>query len=171
MKKVISLTQTLLMSIALVAIALPAFANPAALKIDDVMFEGTDPNQTMVILGKQFDTAGEPVATIEGEGNLVVVSWDNSTIETELPSGLVGDYTLSVSTGTGNKRNADFALVNLAGTMHVVCADWYLTTGQESHIHVEAFVQDQNGDPVIGAPVNLRNTYDPSFGTRLNEAP
>ncbi len=166
MRKAVLLANTLLLSIALVAVALPAFANVAAMKIDGVTFEGTDPDQTMVILGKQFDTAeGEPpTVTIEGEGNLVVIGWDNSSIETELPSGLVGDYTLSVSTGAGKKRNADFALVNLAGTMHVVCVDWYLTTKHESHIHAEAFVQDQLGRPVIGAAVNMINTVDTGVG-------
>ena len=48
----------------------------------------------------------------------------------------------------------------MGGTLSVVCLDWYLTTGVDQHIHVEGFVQDENGDPVIGAAVTLENTVD-----------
>jgi len=44
--------------------------------------------------------------------------------------------------------------------MSILCLDWYLTAGHEEHIHVEGFVQDQDGNPVIGAAVTLRNTVD-----------
>jgi len=39
----------------------------------------------------------------------------------------------------------------MGGTISIVCIDWYLTTGPDNHIHAEGFLQDENGDPVIGA--------------------
>ena len=44
--------------------------------------------------------------------------------------------------------------------MSVVCLDWYETGGSGDHIHVEAFVQDQGGNRVVGAMVTLENTVD-----------
>jgi hypothetical protein len=134
--------------------AAPVLANPAAMKIDDVQFAGSH----MEILGKQFDT-GPLTVNIAGVGELTVLSTTNATIEAVLPSGLSGTYLLAVSTGTGNKQNAEFVL-HLGGTMSLICLDWYLTAGHEEHIHVEGFVQDQDGNPVVGAAVTLRNTVD-----------
>ncbi len=51
--------------------------------------------------------------------------------------------------------------------MSIVCLDWYLTAAHEEHIHVEGFVQDQDGNPVIGAAVTLSNTVD--TGTEVRE--
>jgi hypothetical protein len=164
MRKTVVLAKSLLLSVALVAVASSAFANVAAMKIDGVEFAAN--GSTMTILGKQFDT-GPLNVSIEGVGQLTVLSSGNATIETVFPSGLVGDYTLSVSTGAGNKKNADFELVNLAGTMHIVCIDWYLTAGHDDHIHAEAFLQDQYGNPVIGAAVEMSNTVD--TGTEVRE--
>jgi hypothetical protein len=154
MRKAVSLAKKLLLSIALVAIATPAFASVAALKIEAVEFAGS----AIIILGKQFDT-GPLNVSIEGVGQLTVLSSDAVRIEAVLPSGLDGDYTLSVSTGAGNKKNFDYAL-NLGGTISIMCIDWYLTAGHDDHIHAEVFLQDQNGDPVIGAAVTMRNTVD-----------
>jgi hypothetical protein len=144
---------TLVMLIALVA-AGPALANVAATKIDDVQFAGSH----MEILGKQFDT-GPLSVSIAGVGELEVLSSTNTMIEAILPADLEGTHLLRVSTGNGNKQNAEFVL-RLGGTMSIVCLDWYLTAGHEEHIHVEGFVQDQDGNPVIGAAVTLRNTVD-----------
>jgi len=132
----------------------PALATGAAMKIDNVQFAGN----RMEILGKQFDS-GPLSVSIAGVGELHVFSSTDTMIEARLPAGLEGSYLLSVSTGKTNKQNADF-LLHLGGTMHIVCLDWYLTAGHEEHIHVEGFVQDQDGNPVIGATVTLRNTVD-----------
>jgi hypothetical protein len=155
MKKFLLLAKTLVMSIALVAIALPAFATVAALKIEAVEFAGS----TMVILGKQFNTGPLIVSIDGGVGELNATLVDEFTIEADLPGGLEGNFTLSVSTGVGNKKNFDFPLA-LGGTISIVCIDWYLTAGHDNHIHAEAFLQDQNGDPYIGAAVTMRNTVD-----------
>jgi hypothetical protein len=134
--------------------AAPVLANPAAMKIDDVQFAGSH----MEILGKQFDT-GPLSVSIAGVGDLTVTGSTNAMIEAVLPPGLKGTYLLSVSTGQANKQNAEFVL-KLGGTMSIVCLDWYLTAGHEEHIHVEGFVQDEDGNPVIGAAVTLSNTVD-----------
>lgn len=154
MRRYARLSSALFMSAVLLASAQVALATGAALKIDGVEFAGSN----IEILGKQFDT-NTPIVNIAGLGDLTVLSFDNTMIEAVLPAGLDGIYLLSVSTGNGNKQNAEFVL-KLGGTMHIVCLDWYLTAGHGEHIHVEGFVQDENGDPVIGAAVTLRNTVD-----------
>jgi hypothetical protein len=161
MKKFIVVLIAPLLFTLLLTTAESVFATGAALKIDSVHFAG----DKIEILGKQFDTALVTVE-LEGSGELTVVSVTNSMIEAELPPGLVGVYELSVSTGNGNKQNDDY-LLELGGTMTVVCLDWYLTAGHEEHIHVEAFVQDQDGNAVVGAAVTLRNTVD--TGEELRE--
>jgi hypothetical protein len=34
------------------------------------------------------------------------------------------------------------------------CLDWYLTTGPDNYIRTEGFLEDENGDPVIGSALN-----------------
>lgn len=161
MKKFIVVLIAQLLFILLLTTAETASATGAALKIDSVEFAGNN----IEILGKQFDTA--PVTVdLDGVGGLTILSVSNSMIEAVLPPGLEGVYELSVSTGNGNKHNDDY-LLELGGTMSVVCLDWYLTAGHEEHIHVEAFVQDQDGNAVVGAAVTLRNTVD--TGEELRE--
>jgi len=157
MKKAAVVLHVLLFSIFLLATAQSALANVAALKIDVVEFAG--PN--IEILGKQFDTNAPtpPSVEIAGYGPLIVNSFTNSMIEAQLPALPDGSYLLSVSTGNGKKQNAETVL-KLGGTMTIVCVDWYLTAGHDDHIHAEAFLQDENGDPVIGAAVTMRNTVD-----------
>jgi hypothetical protein len=161
MRSIGRIASALFISAVLLVGAQAAFATVAALKIDAVEFAGNN----IEILGKQFDTAPVTVS-IAGYGALTLLSVTNTVIEAELPSLPDGSYLLSVSTGTGNKQNADTVL-KLGGTMSIVCLDWYVTAGHEEHIHVEGYVQDENGDPVIGAAVTLRNTVD--TGTEVRE--
>ncbi len=155
MRKAISLTNALIFSITLLVTAQIAVASPSALQIDAVKFVGSK----LVILGEQFDNGDPPIVSIEGIGELHVVSADAVRIKANLPHGLEGDYTLTVSTGAGKKKNDDYALT-FGGKISVVCIDWYLTAGHENHIHAEAYLQYDNGDPVIGATVEMRTTVD-----------
>ena len=42
------------------------------------------------------------------------------------------------------------------GTMlHVSCIEWAATGGKGQHIHVQAFVENENGTPVVGAEVSM----------------
>jgi hypothetical protein len=161
MRRASVIEAVLISFIVLLAGAQSAMATGAALKIDSVQFADSN----IEILGKQFDTAS-PEVSIDGIGTLTVHSWNNSTIVAELPPDLEGTYLLRVSTGKTNKQNAEFAL-NLGGTISIVCLDWYLTAGHDEHIHVEGFLQDHDGNPVIGAAVTLRNSVD--TGDELRE--
>ena len=158
MRKSITLTNALIFSITLLVTAQIAVASPSALKIDAVNFVGSK----LVILGEQFDNGDPPIVSLEGVGELHVISADAVRIKASLPHGLEGDYTLTVSTGAGKKKNDDYALT-FGGKISVVCIDWYLTAGHENHIHAEAYLQYENGDPVVGATVIMSTTVRPTL--------
>jgi len=112
------------------------------------------------ILGGGFDAGGFPSVTLDDQIELQVLDLTATTISAKPGANTpAGDFTLEVSTGRLNQQNASTS-IHLGGTLTVVCIDWYLTTGPDHHIHVEGFVQDENGDAVEGAAVMLENTVD-----------
>jgi hypothetical protein len=44
-------------------------------------------------------------------------------------------------------------------TMSVTCIDWFLSGGHQDHIHVELYLEDAFGDPVVGSTVRFE-TWD-----------
>jgi hypothetical protein len=155
MRNTIALANALIFSITLLVTAQIAVASPSVLKIDDVKFVGSK----LVILGEQFDNGDPPIVSIDGIGELHVVSADAVRIKANLPHGLEGNHTLTVSTGAGKNKIDEYALT-FGGKISVVCIDWYLTAGHDNHIHAEAYLQYENGDPVIGATVVMGVTVD-----------
>ena len=98
--------------------------------------------------------------TLDGAIGLTVGSHTNTEISVTVPARVAdGDYSLMISTGSLSKQNASTP-IHLGGTISIVCLDWYLTTGPDNHIHVEGFLQDENGDPVIGAAVHWESHVD-----------
>ena len=57
------------------------------------------------------------------------------------------------SGGTGGTGGA-------SGTLTVSCIEWATTGGREQHLHVQAFVMDQNGTPVLDAVVSMSAKRD-----------
>lgn len=167
MRKTVALTNVLIVFVTLLVTAQTVIASKAALKIEAVEFSGQK-GLTLVILGKQFlkRDGSSPSVSIKSVGELRVVNASDEEIVAKIPSGLEGSYTLTVTTGAGKKDSFDYPLA-LGGTISVVCIDWYLTAGHDNHIHAEAFLQDQYGNPVIGATVEIRNTVD--TGTEIRE--
>ncbi|MCH7868627.1 MAG: hypothetical protein IH881_13115 [Myxococcales bacterium] len=112
------------------------------------------------ILGGGFLNGTAPVVTLSDGTNLAVASVSTTALTVIVPVGQAdGDYVLSISTGTFSKNNASTD-IHLGGTISIVCIDWYLTTGPDHHIHAEGFLQDENGDPVIGAAVHWEAFVD-----------
>ncbi len=100
------------------------------------------------------------MVTLDGVIELDVLEATTSEISANVPRNTPdGDYSLMVSTGKLSKQN-DAIDIHLGGTISIVCIDWYLTTGPDNHIHAEDFLQDENGDPVIGAPVHWEAFVD-----------
>ncbi len=143
------------------AVAKGGKGGAASVVIDSVQINDLPGNaQRIEILGGGFENGAFPVVTLSGGIELDVLDATATEIHADVsPSIKDGDYSLGVSTGSLNKQNA-FTPIHLGGTLSVVCLDWYLTTGGGQHIHVEGFVQDENGDPVEGALVTLENTVD-----------
>jgi hypothetical protein len=133
----------------------------AAVVIDSVqIFELQAGAKRFEILGGGFDNGAFVAVGLDDGTVLNVLDASSTHISAKTQPNIAdGDYTMLVSTGSLNKQNAETP-IHLGGTLHVVCLDWYLTTGPDHHIHVEGFVQDENGDPVIGAAVTLENTVD-----------
>ena len=133
----------------------------AAVVIDSVQFLDLNGGRTRIeILGGGFTNGAPPRVTLDGEVDLTVVDYSTMAISVNVPANVSeGDYSLMISTGDLSKQNAETP-IHLGGTLSVVCLDWYLTTGEDNHIHVEGFVQDENGNSVEGARVTLDNTVD-----------
>jgi len=150
---------------ALLILAGPAMASgkgtKAAMVIDAVQFKDLQGSKKNIeILGAGFDNGAFPVVTLNGEIDLDVLSATAAEVSVNVPANVPdGDYSLMISTGGTKKQNADFD-IHLGGSIHIVCVAWYLTTGPDNHIHVEAFLQDENGDPVIGAAVSWESFVD-----------
>ena len=133
----------------------------AAVVIDSVQFfDLPGGKKNIEILGGGFTNGGFPVVTLDGVIGLDVLEYSISSISVNVPKNTSdGDYALMISTGSFSKNNAEID-VHLGGTISIVCIDWYLTTGPDNHIHAEGFLQDENGDPVIGAAVHWESFVD-----------
>ena len=144
------------------AIAKGGQGGGAAVVIDSVQFfDLPGGKKNIEILGGGLTgNSGLPVVTLDGVIELQVLEASTSAISANVPKNTPdGDYSLMVSTGSSNKQN-DAIDIHLGGTISIVCIDWYLTTGPNNHIHVEGFLQDENGDPVIGAAVHWLSFVD-----------
>ncbi len=136
------------------AAAMGGKGGAAAVVIDAVQFFDLPGGKKNVeILGGGFTSnGGFPVVTLDGMIELDVLEASISEISANVPKNTPdGDYSLMVSLGSLSKQN-DAIDIHLGGTISLVCVDFYLTA-DGNHIHSEGFVQDENGDPVIGATV------------------
>jgi len=134
----------------------------AAVVIDSVQFfDLPGGKKNIEILGGGLTSnSGLPVVTLDGVIELDVLEASISAISVNVPKNTPdGDYLLMVSTGSTSKEN-DAIDIHLGGTISIVCIDWYLTTGPNHHIHAEGFLQDENGDSVIGAAVHWESFVD-----------
>jgi hypothetical protein len=144
------------------AAAMGGKGGAAAVVIDSVQFSdlSSSGKTNIEILGGGFLNGSSPVVTLDGGAPLEIVEATRTSISANIPAGTPDDdYLLAVTTGSQSK-NYDAIPIHLGGDLHVVCIDWYVTTGPDHHIHAEAFVQDEAGDEVIGAAVTLENTVD-----------
>lgn len=133
----------------------------AAVVIDSVQFfDLPGGKKNIEILGGGFTNGGFPVVSLDGVIGLDVLEYSTASISVNVPKNTSdGDYALMISTGSLSKNNAEID-IHLGGTISIVCIDWYLTTGPDNHIHAEGFLQDENGDPVIGAAVHWESFVD-----------
>ena len=135
--------------------------NEAPMRITNVQFSDLGDASQIEILGSQFDNGGSPVVTLDG-APIVVWAASATRISAELPNNTAdGDYTIGVSTGTGAKQSAEHTLtVAPLVRLLVGCVDWFRTTGDGHHIHIEMFLEDEFGDPVNGATANWEMALD-----------
>jgi hypothetical protein len=161
-----SMGRALVLAAGVLLLAHPVFAmggngGDASVVISSVQFHDLPSGKTNIeILGGGFTNGSFPVVTLDGEIALEILDWTTTEISVNVPAKAAdGDYALMVSTGSLSKQNASFD-IHLGGSIHVVCLDWYLTTGPGNHIHVEGFLQDENGDPVLGAAVHWESFVD-----------
>ena len=145
----------------LVLLATAASANESPMRISDVRFADLNDTSQIEVVGTLFDQGTFPIVTLDGVA-INVTDASATLIKAELPGTTTdGEYTIGVSTGPGNKQNAEHGLtVAPLEAMSVVCIDWFLTTGQEVHIHTEMHVEDSSGNPVIGARVSWESSRD-----------
>lgn len=144
------------------AAAMGGKGGAAAVVIDAVQFfDLPGGKKNIEILGGGFTSnGGFPVVTLDGVIELDVLEANASEISVNVPKNTPdGDYSLMISLGSLSKQNAAID-IHLGGTISIVCIDWYLTTGPNNHIHAEGFLQDENGDPVIGAALNWEAFVD-----------
>ncbi len=144
------------------AAAMGGKGGAAAVVIDSVQFfDLPGGKKNIEILGGGFTSnGGFPVVTLDGMIELDVLEASTSEISANIPKNTPdGDYSLMVSIGSLSKQN-DAIDIHLGGTISIVCIDFYLTTGEGNHIHAEGFLQDENGDPVIGAAVSWESIVD-----------
>ncbi len=134
----------------------------AAVVIDSVQFfDLPGGKKNIEILGGGLtNKSGFTSVSLDGVIGLNVLEASTTSISANIPKNTPdGDYLLMVSTGSLSKQN-DAIDIHLGGTISIVCIDWYLTTGPDHHIHAEGFLQDENGDPVIGAAVHWESFVD-----------
>jgi hypothetical protein len=152
---------------AIVALAISALAtaatddNQGPMRISDVRFTDLNDATQIEIAGTQFDNGAAPSVTLDG--NPIQVNGASATlIQAELPGNTAdGDYTIGVSTGSGNKQSAEHGLtVAPLVAMTAPCLDWFVTGGVNQHIHNEIHVEDEYGDPVLGATVTFISALD-----------
>lgn len=152
------------LSIPLLLVAQAAMAGVNdPMRIYDVRFMDLNDARHIEIVGTQFDNGfSPPFVTLDGVALTLTGTPTATSIEAFLPRRTGnGDYTIAVSTGSGNKQNAERELrVRDLVAMSVVCVDWFFSGPRDEHIHTEAHVEDQFGNPVIGAVVTWEAAYD-----------
>lgn len=156
----ILMATAVLLLLAHVAAAAPS-GNEAPMRITDVRFTDLNDATQIEIVGSQFDNGAAPVVTLDG--NPIDVNGSSATlIQAELPGSTSdGDYTIGVSTGSGNKQNAEHGLtVAPLVAMAIPCLDWFITGGVNQHIHNEIHVEDEFGEAVLGAFVTYTTALD-----------
>jgi hypothetical protein len=158
-------TLTLLMVAMLLLLAHAAGAAPseneAPMRITDVRFTDLNDATQIEIVGTQFDNGAAPSVTLDG--NPIDVTGASATsIQAEIPGNTAdGDYTVAVSTGPGNKQNAEHGLtVAPLVAMSVPCIDWFITAGHGEHIHNELHVEDEDGFAILGAQVTYTTAFE-----------
>jgi hypothetical protein len=160
----IGLTTLLAASVLLLAHSAAAMGGRgggAAVVIDSVQFfDLPGGKKNIEILGGGFTNGAFPVVRLDGAVELDVLEYSTTSISANIPASTQdGDYSLMISTGSFSKNHATTP-IHLGGTISIVCIDWYLTTGPDNHIHAEGFLQDENGDPVVGAAVHWESFVD-----------
>ncbi len=148
-------------------------ADAAPMRIDDVRFAAPNNTVDIEIVGSNLDNGPTLSVTMDGTA-LKVASESGTLIAAEIPANTPdGRHLISVSTGPDAKQNAEaiFTIGDLGpgGSgdpigMSVTCVDWFLSGGHEDHIHVEAFIEDELGNPVVGATVTFEASYDQHDG-------
>ena len=133
----------------------------AAVVLDSVQFVDLNGGRKRIeILGGGFSNGAFPSVTLDGVIELKVQDASTTEISAIIPANAPdGDYSLMVSTGSLSKQNAEIP-IHLGGTLSIVCLDWYVTTGTNNHVHVEGYVQDEDGNAAEGVAVTLENTVD-----------
>jgi hypothetical protein len=87
---------------------------------------------------------GNALAVEEASADMLIVTIPKNTAD--------GDHDVTVSTGFEDKQSAS-ATISLGGTMIVSCISWFVSGPADEHIHTEVHVEDEYGEPVIGAMV------------------
>jgi len=112
------------------------------------------------ISGGGFLNGAPPVASLDGEIMLTVVETSSRMLVADIPSKTPGgDYSLMVSTGSAPKQSASIP-ISLGGTMSAVCVDWFRAGPADEHVHNEIHVEDEFGNPVVGAVVTWESMND-----------
>lgn len=155
------MAMAVLLLLAHAAAAAPSENNKAPMRITDVRFSDLNDPTQIEIVGTQFDNGAEPIVTLDGDP--IDVNGASATlIQAELLGNTPnGDYAIGVSTGAGNKQNAEHGLsVAPLVAMTVPCIDWFITTGHNEHIHNELHVEDEFGLAVLGAQVTYTTAWE-----------
>ncbi len=104
------------------------------------------------ISGGGFLTGEFVEVTLDGDGLAVDAVSDDLVVATIPLNTADGDHEVTVSVGFENKQSAS-ATIRLGGEMIVSCISWFVSGPADEHVHTEVHVEDENGDPVIGATV------------------
>lgn len=71
------------------------------------------------------------------------------------------------SGGSGGGGGGSGGTGGAGGVLSVSCIEWATTGGREQHLHVQAFVADQNGNPVLDADVQMIRTRNGGEDTQV----
>jgi hypothetical protein len=93
-------------------------------------------------------------------------------IHADIPAALAtdGEHEVRVEVGDTNKQTAA-ATIRLGGEMIVSCISWFVSGPADEHLHTEVHVEDENGDPVIGAMVVWTAENDTTGLYQTNASP
>jgi hypothetical protein len=147
--------------------------NDAAVGIDTILLinppiSGDDIRAE--ISGGGFLTGDFVEVTLDGTVIAVVVESGESLVATIPGSTPGGDHEVRVRVGDDNKQSAS-ATISLGGTMVVSCISWFVSGPADEHVHTEVHVEDETGDPVIGAMVVWTAENDTTGLYQTNASP